>query len=167
MGGFGSPLQMKQAYTYAGTVQLGKFSAVVHDSSVYAKDGFNLPGGTNVGKVIGIVEEGIVPAGSSDYIKGSYEGISQAAWPTNVQPSTPQGIKRSVVFKGPIRARAAGAWSRGDRLVVANNLGQLASVVTLGLAAGTVINVVAIAEEPAAAVGDTVQVNVDIKTELA
>lgn len=159
-------MQLKQAYTYAGTVQLGKFSAVVHDATVFIKDGFNLPGAMNAAKPIGIVEEGIVPAGSSDYIKGSYEGISQAAWPANVVPSTPQGIRRTVVFKGPVRARAAGAWSRGDRLIVANNLGQLASIVTLALPAGTQINVVAIAEEPAAAVGDTVQVNVDIKTEI-
>lgn len=85
--------------------------------------------------------------------------------PFNVNPSTPQGMGRWIVHMGLIRARAAGAWSRGDRLVVANNLGQLASVVTLRLPLGTQINVVAIAEEPAANVGDTVQVNVAIKTE--
>lgn len=157
---------LKKWYRYAGTVQVGKFSAVVVDATVYP-DGFALPGGMNAGRVIGILREAIVPPwsdGSSH--QGSYEGISQLVWPFNTSPPTPQGMGRWVVYMGVIRARAAGAWSRGDRLIVANNLGQLASVVTLRLPLGTQINVVAIAEEPAANVGDTVQVNVAIKTEV-
>jgi hypothetical protein len=161
--------QKKRAYVYAGLVQLGKFSAVVVDTGFSAKEGFNLPAGMNAAKPLGIVEEGIVPNLASDYNgrnpAGAYEDISQAAWPANLIPVTPQGIKRTVVYEGPIRARAAGAWSRGDRLITANNLGQLASVVTLGLPAGTQIFVVAIADEAAANPGDVAQVMVGIKTE--
>lgn len=155
--------QLKKFYRYAGTVQVGKFSAVVVDSTIYP-DGFALPpSGMNASRVIGIVREAILDPFSSGS-SGPYE-ISQLPWGLNMNPPTPQGMLREVVYMGLIRARAAGAWSRGDRLIVANNLGQLASVVTLRLPLGTQINVVAIAEEPASNVGDTVQVNVAIKTE--
>jgi hypothetical protein len=104
------------------------------------------------------VEEGIVPNLASDYVRGSYEGISQNPWPANVIPTTPAGIKRTVVFAGPVRARASGAWNRGDRLIVANNTGQLASVKLLALPVGTAINVVGYADEPASNSGDVAQV---------
>lgn len=165
-------LQEKRAYTYQGTVQVGKFSVVCSDNSQAAtgtKDGFVLPNAMNdpADFPIGIVEEGIVPTGATDYISGSYEGISQAAWPNNLAPTTPQGnYRRTVVTGGPIRARAAGAWKRGERLIVADNLGHLASVVTLNLPANTPIRVVAIADEPASALGDVAQVIVGIKNEL-
>jgi hypothetical protein len=147
----------KREFIYAGLVQLGKFSAVVADSSVY-KNGFNLPAGMNAGNVLGLVTEGIVPEVLGAYRNGSWEGISQTAWPLNMDRATPQGVRRYVVYRGPFRARAAGAWNRGDRLIVANSTGQLAFVVTLGLPAGTAINVVAVAEEPTLNPGDVAAV---------
>jgi hypothetical protein len=159
--------QAKRAYTYQGTVQVGKFSAVKADSSI-TNDGFVLPAAADGYSVpiLGILEEGIVPPGigASDYVAGSYEGISQAAWPSNIQPNTPQGkFRRSVVWKGPIRARngVAGGWSREDRLVATDNLGHLGSVVTLGLASGTQVFVVGYADEPTSNIGDVAQVIVD------
>lgn len=148
----------QRAYIYAGIVQLGKFSAVVADTTTFAQEGFSLPAGLNSANFLGIVEEGIVPNLATDYQRGSYEGFSQAVWPLNSLPNTPAGIKRSVVFFGPCRARAAGAWRRGDRLIIANSTGQLASVKTLALPVGTAINVVGYADEPATNPGDIAQI---------
>jgi hypothetical protein len=168
--------QAKRAYTYQGTVQVGKFSVVFADSSV-TNDGFRLgttvdlmgAGGANGGAgnaALGIIEEGIVPPGigASDYVAGSYENVSQQPWPTNISPTTPQGkFRRSVVWLGPIRGRngLAGGWSRGDRLFAYDNLGHLASVVTAGLPAGTQFFCVGYADEPTANVGDVSQVIVE------
>jgi len=142
-------------------VQVGKFSAVVTDTGTFPNEGFALPAGINAANVLGIVEEGIVPNLCPDQIRGSYEGFSQAGWVANLIPTTPVGIKRSVVYQGPFRARAAGAWRRGDRLIVANNTGQLASVHTLALPLGMGINVVGYADEPATNPGDVAQVIVN------
>ena len=112
----------------------------------------------NASKPRGIVTQGITPQHTGAYRNGSYEGISQLAWPPNMNLATPQGQSRWVIYNGPYRARAAGPWNRGDRLITANNLGQVASVATLGLPIGTAINVVAGAEEPAMESGDVAEV---------
>jgi hypothetical protein len=155
-------MQRKMGFSYQGTVQVGKFSVMSRvQGGLDPKQGMQLPSGLNDPLAFGIVEEGIVPTGASDYNNGSYEGISQAAWPANLQPSTPQNnYRRTVVLEGPIRGRAAGAWNVDDRLVPADNQGHLASVVTLGLAPGTPIWVIATAMEPASNLGDVAQVYV-------
>jgi hypothetical protein len=145
--------QTARAYTYTGNVQVGKYSAVsVSDDGA----GFALPSGLNV-LALGILIGSIVPVGGIDKPNGSYEGVSQAPWPTAFfYPPSPVGWRETVVIGGPVYARAAGQWSRGDRLVTADNLGHLASVVTLGLAVGTEIFVVAEADQPAVELGDVV-----------
>jgi hypothetical protein len=142
-------------------VQLGKFSAVVTDVTVFGREGFNLPTGQNAPHCLGIAIEGIAPNFAPDCRNGSYEGFSQAAWPGNLIPTSPQGSRRMIVRKGRVTARAAGAVNRGDRCIIANNLGQLASVVTLGLAGGMEINVVGVADEPAVNPGDLFHVMVN------
>lgn len=143
--------QIARAYSYTGSVQVGKYSAVsLSDGGA----GFALPSGLNVA-ALGILIGSIVPVGGIDKPNGSYEGVSGAPWPTAFfYPPSPQGWRETVVIGGPVYARAAGAWNRGDRLVTADNLGHLASVVTLGLAAGTPIFVVATADQPAEELGD-------------
>jgi hypothetical protein len=163
---YGDPTKKRQ-YRYAGLVQAGKLSAVVADFATYQKDGFTLAAGMNAANPLGILVRGIVPRYSSDYFGGSYEGVSQMRWPANVQPSTPQGIWCYLVYRGPYRARAAGVWNRGDRLTIANDLGQLASVVTLGLPRGTPINIVAVADDPASNPGDVGAVIVGPRTGAA
>jgi hypothetical protein len=143
--------QIRRAYSYTGSVQVGKYSAV---SVSNGGAGFALPSGLNV-PALGILLQAIVPVGGIDRPNGSYEGVSQAPWPTAFfYPPSPVGWRETVVIGGPVYARAAGAWSREDRLVTADNLGHLASVVTLGLAAGTRIFVVATADQPAEELGD-------------
>ena len=154
------PFEQDYGYTYdTGTVQVGKFSVVKASSTNY-KDGFVLTGAQN-DPVLGIVQDGVYPHGGSDYAKGVYTGVSNVAWPANVQPTSPQGLKRSVRRFGRSQAIAAGVINRGDRLIVANNLGQVASVVTLALAGGSAIKVVGVAESAAVNQGDVVYVMVD------
>jgi hypothetical protein len=146
-------------YTYEGTVQVGQFS-VVKASSVTYKDGFLLGAAQN-DPVLGVIQEGIYPHGSAPYSKGAYTGVSNTAWPANANPAAPAGQKRSVRRFGRSQCIAAGAIARGERVIIANNLGQVASVVTLNLAGGTAINVVGVAESAATNQGDVVYVFVN------
>jgi hypothetical protein len=145
-------------YRYAGLVQAGKYSAVVVDSTVYAKDGFNLPPGMNAPDVLGILLTAIVPDSWTGYNKGMYEGASQNPWPPNVNPASPQGRYFFVMRGGTVRARAALPWNRGDPLIIANNLGQLASPAALQLPSGTVVNLVGYAEEETEEPGDVADI---------
>lgn len=139
------------SYKYAGTVMVGKMAAVSPDSTVY-KDGFNLPTGQN-SPFLGICEKGVLPDAVTGYSGGVYAGFSGQAWPIGpggsaiVTPASPQGLPRTLAM-GPQRVpcNAAGAISRGDRLIIGDVAGRLASVVTLGLAAGTSINVAGTAD---------------------
>jgi hypothetical protein len=143
--------QTRRGYIYTGNVQVGKYSAVCASD---AAAGFALPSGFNV-PALGILIGSVVPPGFMDKPSGSYEGVSQAPWPSAFfNPASPQGFPGNVVIAGPVFARAAGIWNREDRLVTADNLGHLASVVTLGLAPGIPIFVVAVADQPAEELGD-------------
>jgi hypothetical protein len=154
------PFEQDFGYTYEGSVQVGKFSVVKSSSNTY-KDGFVLTASQGDGPVLGIVQDGVYPHGASDYSKGVYAGVSDVSWPSNVQPTSPVGLKRTVRRFGRSQAIAAGAIARGDRLIAANNLGQVASVVTLSIAGGTAIKVVGVAETACSNQGDVVYVMVD------
>lgn len=156
----------KEAFTYNGATQHGKLIAVVPDSSI-AQDGYNLPAAGNIAaggiSCLGIVEDGVVPNLGSDYAGGSYQNVTGQAWPTNMPNplQTPNSPKRSVITLGKADAQASGVWNRGDRLICDNVLGQLTSVVTKGLAAGTPIWVVAYARQPAVNPGDVARIFVN------
>jgi|SRR5579864_7700651 len=152
---------MSKGYTYQGTVQVGKFSVMVADSSI-SNDGMLLPAGQNV-RALGIIQDGIVPENFSEYVKGSYGGVSQAAWPANALPSSPQGVfKRPLIYAGVSKARAAGAIGRDDWLVVADTDGRVGSIVTLAIAGGTLVHIVGRADEPAVNAEDVLRIYVDI-----
>jgi len=151
------------SYRYAGTTMVGKMAAVSPDSTVYT-DGFNLPAGQNA-PFLGICEKGVLPDAVSGYASGVYAGLSGQAWPVGpggsaiVTPASPKGQPRSLAV-GAIRvpALAAGVISRGDRLIIGDTAGRLASVVTLGLAAGTGINLAGVADTATTAADQVVYV---------
>lgn len=154
-------METKISYTFDQTgVQCGKFAAVVATQANFT-DGFSLPGAQNAANVLGIVQEGVVPDGFSEYSGGSYAGVSNAAWPANALPANGLGMKKSIMRQGVSKAVAAGAINRGDALVVADNQGRVASIVTLALAGGTQINVVGFAEEPAVNPNDVLRIFVN------
>jgi hypothetical protein len=154
------PFEQDYGYTYEGTVQVGKFSVVKPSSTTY-KDGFVLPAAKN-DPVLGVLLDGIYPHGSADYAKGVYTGISGTAWPANAQPASPVGQKRSVRLFGRVQCIAAGACVRGNRAIIANNLGQVEDVDTDGaIAGGTAINVVGKFDTACSNAGDIVYVIAD------
>jgi hypothetical protein len=154
----------KESFTYNGAVQHGKLIAVVADQSI-AADGYVVPAAANV-EALGIVEDGVVPNLGADYIGGSYQNVTGQAWPTNMPNplQTPNSPKRAVITLGKADAQITGAVTRGDRLIIGNNLGQLESVVTAGLAAGTPIWVVGFARQTDAnpSGGDVIRIFVNI-----
>lgn len=151
-------------YTYEGAVQVGKFSVVKQESATY-KDGFVLTAAAAApyDLPLGVIQDGIYPHGGSDYNKGVYTGISNSAWPANVTPATPVGQKRSIRISGRSQCVAAGAIARGQRVAAVNALGQVGSVE--GLAAGTKVNILGVADTSCANVGDIVYVIVLPRTE--
>jgi hypothetical protein len=154
--------EQKASYKFATQgIMVGKFSAVVVDTSVY-DNGFALPGGQNVGQILGIVQEGVVPFGASDYNDGVYSGISQAAWPANLAPTSGQGMTRTVIVSGRSQANAAGAINRGDWLIIADNLGRVASIGTLAIPPGTKVFVVGRADQAAVNPNDVIDIWVNI-----
>jgi len=158
--------EIDYGYTYdTNTVQVGKFS-VVKPSSVNYKDGFVLPAAKN-DVVLGVLQDGIYPHGGSDFQKGIYTNVSQQAWPSNVTPSSPQGQKRPVRVFGRAQCIAAGACTRGDRAIIANNLGQVEDVdADSAITAGTAINVVGIFDTSCSNAGDVVYVLVNPHKEV-
>jgi len=158
------PFEQDFGYTYEGTVQVGTFSAVKPSSTTY-KDGFVLGAAKN-DPVLGIIQDGIYPHGSSDYNKGSYGSISNAAWPANAQPASPVGLKRSVRRFGRSQAIAAGACTRGHRAIIADNQGRVEDVdADAAIVAGTAINVLGTFETLATNAGDVVYIFVNPHTE--
>jgi hypothetical protein len=151
------------SYRYAGLTMVDKMAAVSPDSSVYA-DGFNLPAGENV-PFLGICEKGVLPDAVPGYVGGVYAGFSGQPWPVGpggsaiVTPKSPQGLPRTLQV-GPIRvpAIAAGAISRGDRLVIGDASARVASVVTLGYQAGQAINLVGVADTATTAADQVVYI---------
>jgi len=147
-------------YTYSGAVQVGKFAVVKPGTGATYKNDFVLTTVQN-DSVLGIVQDGVYPHGASDYAKGVYTGVSGVAWPANVTPASPGGVKRTVRRFGRSQCIAAGAIARGDRVIASSTTGQVASVVTLSLAGGTPINVLGVAENECTTQGDVVYVFVN------
>jgi len=151
------------SYRYAGLTMVDKMAAVSPDSTVFP-EGFILPAGQNAA-FLGICEKGVLTDAIPGYVGGVYAGFSGQAWPVGpggsaiVTPRTPQGQSRSLAV-GPIRvpAIAAAGIARGDRLIIGDTMGRLASVVTLGLPAGTNINLVGTADTAATAADQVVYV---------
>lgn len=151
------PFEQDRSYTYTGAVQVGKFAAVKPGTG--ASD-FVLAANQN-DPVLGVVLDGIYPELGSDYKAGSYGNISGLAWPGNVFPTTPVGLKRTIRTRGRCQAVANGAIHRGDRVIAAGNgLVMSAETALSGLPAGTVINQLGVADTAAVTNGDLVYVDV-------
>lgn len=154
-------------YTFAGTTQVGKFSAVKPGTGATYKDDFILPAAKN-DPVLGVVQDGVYPHGGADYAKGRYfkdlnnNYISGAAWPSNVQPTAPAGQKRTVRRFGRQACIAAGACARGNRAIIANAYGEIEDVdQDAAITASTPINVLGVFETAATNEGDVVYVMVN------
>jgi hypothetical protein len=142
-----------QSYHLNYNVEIGKFTCLAADSSVYA-DGCNAPAGAN-GAFLGVAQESILPDAMADYSGGQYTLVSGAAWPSNSIP--PSGLGRNIRTRlfGISRVVASGTISRGAYVNIANAQGQVKAV---SEAVGTYINVVGIAIDAAVNAGDVIRV---------
>jgi len=142
-----------QSYRLASSVEVGKFTCLVADTSVYA-DGCAVPGGANA-VFLGVAQESIVPNALADYVAGQYTIVSGTAWPANSIPSSSTGRNVRVRQFGISRVVAQSAISRGDELNIADSQGR---VKTVSETAGTLVYVVGIAIDAATQAGDVVRV---------
>ncbi len=147
---------LKAPYRLDANVELGKFTVVVASSTNY-NDGCGVPGAANAAAVLGVAQNSILPAATSDYSGGTYNITSGTAWPANSVPAQGQGDEVQVMRLGISRVVAAGVIARGDEVNIADNQGRIK---TVNEAAGTVVNVLGYAEEAAAAAGDVIRVMV-------
>ena len=142
-----------QSYHLNYNIEIGKFTCLTPDSTVYA-DGCNVPSAAN-GAFLGIAQESILPDAMADYSGGQYTLTSGTAWPSNSIPSSGLGRNIRTRLFGISRAVASGAISRGAYVNIANAQGQ---VKTVSESVGTYINVVGIAIDAAVNAGDVVRV---------
>lgn len=142
-----------QSYHLNANLEIGKFTCLAPDTSVYA-DGCNVPSGAN-GQFLGVAQESILPDAMADYSGGQYTLVSGTAWPTGAIPATGLGRNIRTRMLGISRVVASGAITRGAYVNVANAQGQIKAV---SESVGTYINVVGIAIDSAANSGDVIRV---------
>jgi len=142
-----------QSYHLNYNIEVGKFTCLAPDTTVYA-DGCGVPSGAN-GPFLGIAQESILPDAMADYSSGQYTLVSGTAWPANSIPSSGLGRNIRTRMFGISRAVASGAISRGVYVNIANAQGQIK---TVSEASGTMINVVGAALDAAANAGDMIRV---------
>jgi hypothetical protein len=142
-----------QSYHLNANIEIGKFTCLAPDTSVYA-DGCNVPSGAN-GQFLGVAQESILPDAMADYSGGQYTLVSGTAWPTGTIPPTGLGRNIRTRMFGISRLVASGAITRGVYVNIANAQGQIK---TVSEATGTMINVVGIAIDAAANAGDVIRV---------
>jgi len=142
-----------QSYHLNYNIEIGKFTCLAPDSTVYA-DGCNVPSGAN-GAFLGIAQESILPDAMADYSGGQYTLTSGTAWPANSIPTSGLGRNIRTRLFGISRVVASGAISRGAYVNIANAQGQIKAV---SEAVGTYINVVGIAIDAAVNAGDVIRV---------
>jgi hypothetical protein len=142
-----------QSYHLNANVEIGKFTCLAPDSSVYA-DGCNVPSGAN-GQFLGVAQESILPDAMADYSGGLYTLVSGTTWPTGAIPASGLGRNIRTRLLGISRVVASGAISRGAYVNIANVQGQVKPV---NEAVGTYINVVGIALDAAVNAGDVIRV---------
>jgi hypothetical protein len=141
-----------QSYHLNANIEVGKFTCLAVDTSVYA-DGCNVPSGAN-GPFLGVAQESILPDAMADYSGGQYTLASGTTWPTGAIP--PSGLGRNIRTRilGISRVVASGAITRGAVVNIANAQGQVKAVTE----SGVTINVVGIAIDAASNPGDVIRV---------
>jgi hypothetical protein len=142
-----------QSYHLNYNIEVGKFTCLALDTSVYA-DGCNVPSGAN-GQFLGVAQESILPDAMADYSSGQYTLVSGTAWPANSIPASGLGRNIRTRLLGISRVVASGAISRGAYVNIANAQGQIKAV---SEATGTMINVVGVAIDAAANPGDVIRI---------
>ena len=142
-----------QSYHLAANIEIGKFTCVIADTSVYA-DGCNVPGQAN-DVFLGVAQESILPDAMADYSGGQYTLTSGTSWPTGAIPASGLGRNIRVRQFGISRVVAAGAIARGAEVNINDTQGRIKAV---SETTGTLVYVVGIALDAASNPGDVIRV---------
>lgn len=143
-----------------------KFTVALLDTANQGQ--FIPPAGANGGPIAGIATNSILASGQNDYIAGVFQSaLTGAAWPTGSSGSG-TGRVLTVGALGYFRGlfNGTGTVAPGDRLVVADTQGRVASVEADGLAyaAGTTAYLVGTAEDAATVAGQAFRIRVSPQT---
>jgi hypothetical protein len=141
-----------QSYRLNANIEIGKFTCLAPDTSVYA-DGCNVPSGAN-GQFLGVAQESILPDAMADYSGGQYTLVSGTAWPSGTIPTSGLGRNIRTRLFGISRVVVHAAISRGALVNIASAAGDVKAVSE----SGTTINVVGVALDAAANQGDVIRV---------
>ena len=141
-------------------VRVNKFSVLVKSSantSTQKTQYAAVPAAQNASGVLGVLTE--------HFVEPNYF-VPQGTNPTTVTGTTPtlynltnRGMTLQV--NGVARCIAAGAINQGDLLIVADTYGRVQSLATSGLAAGTTVYPIGIAQHNVSNPNDVVQVRLE------
>lgn len=162
----GSEQTLRKTYRLATSIQVGKFTVGVVDTSVYT-DGFTLSASANAAKPVGIAQDSVIPFSNNDYSGGKYITASGASWSASSTPASPIGRALSFGVNGIFRAIAASAITRGDRLNQAatttiNSVSMMGAVKTVSETTGNTIYEIGEALDGATNAGDVVRVRLTL-----
>jgi hypothetical protein len=164
---------LTKSYLNSQNVEIGKFSVLCRDTSVYnatasgGPGGFRVPTGANDGPLAGVATDSIVPFGFSVYQGGTYLGggsvpVTGTSWPAGATPSVGNGLALALAVSGIYRCIAAGVITVGNPLKIADAYGRVTPVGT-GNVSGTLIYEVGIAETSATNANDIVRVRLTLQ----
>lgn len=150
-----------RSYHNFNNVEIGVFTVLCYDTSTNST---NVPGivvsaTSNSGPVCGVAQESIMPSGYSDYVAGAYgQIVSGTAWPSGAVGNGYRNIKTTIFGRSRVLFNGTGTVIPGDRLVIADAYGRVASAEVNGfsITAGTKIYVVGVAESFASVTNDII-----------
>lgn len=152
----GQTTLLDKSYRNDANVRILKYTALVigaTNGAGYA----GVPTAANAGKLVGIAKEDIFEPGVAPWSGGQAQ-ITSGQAPSAGAPSL-QGRSIQVAKEGIVRCIAAGAIAAGDWVNVADNQGR---VKTVNEVAGTLVNVIGLAETAATQAGDIIQVSLQM-----
>jgi len=141
-------------------VRVHKFTVMVKstaNTSTQKAQYAAVPAAQNAAGILGVLTE--------HFVEPNYF-VPQGTNPTTVTGTGPtlynlQNRGMTLQLNGAARCLAAGAINQGDTLIVADSYGRVQSLATSGIAAGTTVYPVGIAEHGVSNANDIVQVRLD------
>lgn len=155
---------LKRAFKNYANVQQIKFTAVKVDTS--NDGGIVVPGSSNDGPVMGILQESVLPYGTYDYSNGVYNtALNGVAWPATALGDGQRNVGVTLLGESWAIKGATGTIAVGDLLAVSDSTGRLASIGADGLnLSATTANVVGRAITSATSTGQVFKVQVNPQT---
>jgi hypothetical protein len=145
------------AFKADANVRIAKFTVLVKsvtNTSTQTARFAAVPSGANAAGIVGVTIE--------HFVEPNYF-VKEGTDPSTVTGTTPtlynlQGRPVQLQMNGYAKCYAAGAVNQGDELLVADAYGRVNNIANLGIASGTKVYVVGIAQNSTVNVNDVVEV---------